>query len=97
MLTALKLSTTCRSLRVRIYIETSRCSVVVEVLCYNRKVAVSRPDDVNAFFFNLPSLFSSTRPWDLFILEEKWVLEAEQMFVWSRARPVREADIVTAI
>jgi hypothetical protein len=39
-------------------------SVVVKALCYKSKVAGSRPDEVNDFFFySLPNPFSSTRPW----------------------------------
>jgi hypothetical protein len=43
----------------------ARDSAVVEALCHKRKVAVSRPEEVNDFSFNLPIPSSRTRPWGL--------------------------------
>jgi hypothetical protein len=50
-----------------IVITDMRGSVVVKALCYNRKVAGSRPDETNTYF-NLRVLFSRTMPWALLSL-----------------------------
>jgi hypothetical protein len=56
-----------------------------------RKVAGSRPDEVNEFFLNLPNFSSHTRPWRLLILYQKWVTQAEKWCFWwvERDRCVR--------
>jgi hypothetical protein len=48
-----------------------------------RKVAVSRPDEVN-YFFGLPNPTGRTRPWG--------TRKRNMMFLESRGRPVRKAD-----
>jgi hypothetical protein len=42
----------------------------------SRKVAGSRPDEVN--FFSSPNPSGRTRPWGLLSLQQKWVPEAEK-------------------
>jgi hypothetical protein len=62
----------------RVRLTTSRPSTSLDVSqttarhidASSRKVAGSRPDDVNEFS-NLPNLFSLTRPWSLLSLEQK--------------------------
>jgi hypothetical protein len=54
------------------------------------RVAGSRPDEVNAFFLNLPNPSGLTRPCGLL----KWVPED---ISWDKARPVRKADNLAAV
>jgi hypothetical protein len=64
----------------------------------SRKVAGSRPDEVNEFFFSsLPNPCGRTRPWGSLSLYQKCVSEVEKCFVGSMARPVRRADNLAAI
>jgi hypothetical protein len=43
-------------------------AVVVNPYATSRKLAGSRPDEENEFFFNLHNLSGRTRPWGLFNL-----------------------------
>jgi hypothetical protein len=44
----------------------ARGSTMIEALYY--KPEGSRPDGVKDYFFNLPNIFSRTKPWGLLIL-----------------------------
>jgi hypothetical protein len=61
----------------------------------SRKIVGSRPNEVNEFF-NLPNPSGRTRPWGLLGQTEMNTRNRKIMFLGSRARPVRKANI-TAI
>jgi hypothetical protein len=62
----------------------------------SRKVASSRPDEVNEFF-NLPNPSSRTRPWGLLSLYRNEYQKQKNNVSGSRVRPVHRVDNPTAI
>jgi hypothetical protein len=70
---------------------------VRESLCHKPKIAVSRPDDVNVSFFNLPNPFKPKLAVRFTQLEQKMSATRRQIFMWGTAWPLREADKFTAI
>jgi hypothetical protein len=73
-------------------------SIMVEALCYKSKVTGSKPNELNAFFLNLPNSFGRTRPLSLIQhLTEMSTRSRKIMFLGSKARRVRGADNIAAI
>jgi hypothetical protein len=62
----------------------------------SRKVAVSRPDKVNDLFHYI-ILPDGLHPEVYPVLKRNEYKKQKEMFLWSRARPVRKADNPTAI
>jgi hypothetical protein len=92
------------SLYYKYVIESSmkRCDDKVHALTLrhnatSRKVAGSKPDDMNNFY-QLPNPSGGTRAWDLLSLQQKWVPEPEiKMFLGSGAWPARDVHNLTTI
>jgi hypothetical protein len=76
----------------------ARGSMVVKALCYKPEGRVFGPDEVNQFFFSNYLILQATLVLGVYSASNRNECQKQKiMFLGSRERPVRRADILTAI
>jgi hypothetical protein len=75
----------------------ARGNVVVKALCYNQKIRGSRPDKINAFF-SVYLILQAALGLEVYSASNRNEHRIRKIiFLASRERPVRRADILSAI